>query len=93
MRRALIAVLAAGSLSLVSLLPAATSAAASAAAATCSKSYVSATIGGVHKCLRRGEYCAHRYATQYKRYGYQCVIKSGAYHLEPKIARHGLVVA
>jgi hypothetical protein len=53
-------------------------------AKTCSASYVHGTIGGVQKCLRRGEYCAHTYASQYHRYGFNCVIVSGAYHLEPR---------
>lgn len=56
----------------------------SALATSCAHSYVSAVIGGVHKCLRRGEYCAHRYTRQYKRYGFDCIWKSGAYHLEPR---------
>jgi len=55
-----------------------------AAAKSCSASYVKGTIGGVTKCLRRGEYCAHAYGTQYRRYGFNCVIVSGAYHLEPR---------
>ena len=56
----------------------------SAVAKSCSSSYVHATIGGVQKCLRRGEYCAHKYASQYKRYGFVCIWKSGDYHLEPR---------
>jgi hypothetical protein len=53
-------------------------------AKTCSAGYVHGTIGGVQKCLRRGEYCAYRYATQYHRYGFNCVVLSGGYHLEPR---------
>lgn len=53
-------------------------------AKSCSAGYVRGVIGGVQKCLRRGEYCAHAYASQYHRYGYNCVIVSGAYHLEPR---------
>jgi len=33
---------------------------------------VSATIGGKHKCLGAGEYCATRYEPQYERYGFVC---------------------
>jgi hypothetical protein len=55
-----------------------------ASAKSCSASYVKGTIGGVTKCLRRGEYCARSYANQYHRYGFNCVVVSGAYHLEPR---------
>ena len=79
MHRTITTVVASAAFGLLLMLP--TSAA---MAASCSQSYVSATIGGVHKCLRRGEYCAHRYTAQYKRYGFNCLIKSGAYHLEPR---------
>jgi hypothetical protein len=33
---------------------------------------VSAIIGGEHKCLGAGEYCATRYERQYERYGFVC---------------------
>jgi hypothetical protein len=33
---------------------------------------VSAVIGGEHKCLGSGEYCATRYERQYERYGFVC---------------------
>jgi hypothetical protein len=33
---------------------------------------VSATIGGKHKCLGVGEYCASRYERQYEHYGFEC---------------------
>jgi hypothetical protein len=33
---------------------------------------VPATIGGKHKCLGAGEYCATRYERQYERYGFVC---------------------
>jgi hypothetical protein len=55
-----------------------------ASAKSCSAGYIKGTIGGVTKCLRRGEYCAHSFANQYHRYGFNCVIVSGAYHLEPR---------
>jgi hypothetical protein len=53
------------------------------AAKTCSGGFVHAVIGGQQKCLRRGEFCAHRYAGQYRRYGYRCVKRDslGNYHL------------
>src|ERR1700753_4214912 len=57
------------------------------AAKACSSGYVSARIGGEQKCLRRGEYCARGYASQYHRYGYNCVALSGASHLEPRALR------
>lgn len=33
---------------------------------------VPAVIGGRHKCLGAGEYCATRYERQYERYGFEC---------------------
>ncbi len=39
---------------------------------SCSSGYRSATIGGNHKCLHGGEYCARRHERQYERYGYEC---------------------
>lgn len=52
-------------------------------AKTCSASYVHAVIGGQQKCLRRGEFCAHSYARQYRRYGFSCTKTDyrGNYHL------------
>jgi hypothetical protein len=41
------------------------------ARAACTRD-VSATIGGKHKCLGPGEYCAVRYERQYERYGFEC---------------------
>jgi hypothetical protein len=78
MRRTITAAVASAAFALLILIPT------SASAASCSRSYVIATIGGVHKCLRRGEYCAHKYTATYKRYGFNCLLKSGAYHLEPR---------
>jgi hypothetical protein len=53
------------------------------AAKSCSGSYTHAVIGGAQKCLRRGEFCAHRYASQYRRYGLSCTHTDdrGNYHL------------
>jgi len=53
------------------------------AAKSCSAGYVHAVIGGEQKCLRRGEYCAHRYNSQYHRYGFSCTRRDdrGDYHL------------
>ncbi|MCW2967728.1 MAG: hypothetical protein JWM71_1500 [Solirubrobacteraceae bacterium] len=42
------------------------------AAKSCGAGYTRASIGGAVKCLRRGEFCASRYASQYRRYGYSC---------------------
>jgi hypothetical protein len=42
------------------------------AAKSCSNSYTKATIGGTTKCLRRGEYCAMAYKSQYRHYGFTC---------------------
>jgi hypothetical protein len=41
-------------------------------------------IGGVVKCLRRGEYCARRYQRQYEHYGFICnkLDYRGRWHLE-----------
>ena len=52
-------------------------------AKTCSAGFVHGVIGGRQKCLRRGEFCAHRYNSQYHRYGYRCVRRDarGNYHL------------
>jgi hypothetical protein len=54
-----------------------------AAAKTCSSGFTHAVINHQQKCLRRGEFCAHRYRKQYRRYGYDCVKRdrNGAYHL------------
>ncbi len=53
------------------------------AAKSCRGSYVHAVIGGQQKCLRRGEFCAHAYRRQYRRYGYSCTSTDarGNYHL------------
>ena len=53
------------------------------AAKTCGAGYTHAVIGGQQKCLRRGEFCAHRYNSQYHRYGYSCTHRDsrGNYHL------------
>jgi hypothetical protein len=55
-----------------------------AAAKPCSSGYRHAVIGGAHKCLRRGQYCARRYDSQYHRYGYHCHRRdsNGDYHLQ-----------
>jgi hypothetical protein len=43
----------------------------------------SATIGSQHKCIARGQFCAKRYASQYRRYGLSCSKRdtNGRYHL------------
>jgi hypothetical protein len=59
------------SLALFSALGNAASTAQPVARAACTRD-VSATIGGKHKCLGPGEYCARRYERQYERYGFEC---------------------
>jgi hypothetical protein len=41
-------------------------------------------IGGQMKCIARGQYCARRYASQYRRYGLSCTKRDayGRYHLQ-----------
>lgn len=49
---------------------------------TCSAGYKHAVIGGSHKCLRRGQYCASAYKGTYRRYGFTCARDSrGVYRL------------
>ena len=43
-----------------------------AAAKPCSSGWTHGVIGGEHKCLRAGQFCARRYDSQYHRYGYHC---------------------
>jgi hypothetical protein len=44
----------------------------------------SARIGGVHKCIARGQFCARRYQRDYRRYGFSCSKRDyrGRYHLQ-----------
>lgn len=52
-------------------------------AKSCPSPDVHAVIGGQQKCLAAGEFCAPRYNTQYRRYGFKCVLyPSGYYHLK-----------
>ena len=44
---------------------------------TCSGGYTHGVIGGSHKCLRRGQYCARSRDRDYHRYGYHCHRYSG----------------
>jgi hypothetical protein len=41
--------------------------------ALCGAGYVDAVIGGVHKCLRAGEFCSPGHELDYERYGFACV--------------------
>jgi hypothetical protein len=52
--------------------PSASTAVAGPVARTACSRDVPATIGGAHKCLGAGEYCARRYERQYERYGFVC---------------------
>jgi hypothetical protein len=63
---------AAALLAIVALALPAAAPAAPLAHAACGNGFRSATIGGAHKCLRSGEYCARRYEREYERYGYEC---------------------
>jgi hypothetical protein len=86
MKRRLVALAVAGSL--FGLAPAAAPVSgpvspATAVAKTCSSSYTHAVIGGVQKCLRRGQYCARARDREYRRYGFHCRTADarGSYHL------------
>ncbi len=86
MKRRLVALVVAGSL--FGLAPVAAPgttavAPATAVAKTCSSSYTHAVIGGSHKCLRRGQYCARARDREYHRYGFHCHKPDarGSYHL------------
>jgi hypothetical protein len=52
-------------------------------AKTCPSGFKHAVINHQQKCLRRGEFCAHRYRKQYQHYGYDCIKRdrNGSYHL------------
>lgn len=54
-----------------------------ATAKTCSSGYNHAVIGGSHKCLRRGQFCARAKDSTYHRYGFHCHKRDyrGNYHL------------
>jgi hypothetical protein len=78
MKRSGVSVLVAALFALAAFIPSV------AIAKSCSSSYTHAVIGGQQKCLRRGEFCAHRYASQYRHYHFSCsYYVSGEYHLEP----------
>ena len=84
MRRILVAALAAAALLGAGSAPALShSAALPASAKPCSAGYTHAVIGGAHKCLRRGQFCARSRDRQYHRYGYHCHKRdvNGSYHL------------
>jgi hypothetical protein len=42
-----------------------------------------AVISGAHKCLMRGQFCAHAQDRTYRRYGFRCTKTdyNGRYHL------------
>ena len=86
MRRRIAAVVAALALAGIASAPeAAPAAPAATSAKPCSSGWKHAVIGGSHKCLRRGQFCALRSDGQYHRYGYHCHRSSedsrGNYHL------------
>ena len=39
---------------------------------TCGRGYVHAIINHKEKCLRKGEFCSHRYERDYRKYGFTC---------------------
>jgi hypothetical protein len=39
----------------------------------CGSGFVDGVVGGEHKCLHAGEYCAARNESQYEKYGFSCV--------------------
>lgn len=41
-------------------------------AKSCSPGWKHAIVGGEHKCLRAGQFCAKQYESTYRRYGYTC---------------------
>jgi hypothetical protein len=49
----------------------------------CSAGYKHAVIGGAHKCLRRGQFCARSRDSEYHKYGFHCHKRDarGNYHL------------
>jgi hypothetical protein len=63
--------------------PAASASTASSSGATAHASCTRATIGGKHKCIARGQFCARRYQRDYRRNGYSCSRRDrrGRYHL------------
>ena len=54
------------------------------ARAACSRD-IPAIIGGKHKCLGPGEYCALRYERQYEHYGFECSTR----YNPPRLKRRG----
>jgi hypothetical protein len=50
--------------------------------ALCRAGYTVGKIGGNLRCLRAGEYCAKRFARQYRRYRLACVKTRGRYRLK-----------
>jgi hypothetical protein len=84
LRKFFVAALAAASLAAAAPATAPAQAPATATIAkSCSSGWKHAVIGGSQKCLRRGQFCAHRYDRQYRRYGYRCTKRDarGNYHL------------
>jgi hypothetical protein len=63
--------------------PAASASPSSSSGSTAHASCKSATIGGHHKCIARGQYCSRSHQSDYRRYGYSCSRRdrNGRYHL------------
>lgn len=89
MRRLLVAALAAASLAAGAPAASAHTPTEATAAKSCSSGWKHAVINGSHKCLRRGQFCAHAYDRRsprpysYSHYGYRCIRQDsrGNYHL------------
>jgi hypothetical protein len=81
MHRRLAVLLASGSLALVAVPVVQAPAAPTPAAHT---ACTSATIGGAHKCIARGQYCSRAHKRDYPRYGLHCTKRdrNGRYHLQ-----------
>ena len=71
------------SAALIGGVPAASATASHSSGPVAQASCRSATIGGHHKCIARGQYCARRFQRDYRRYGYSCNRRdrNGRYHL------------
>lgn len=52
------------------------------ASKACGHSSTLAVINRKVDCLHSGEYCSHRYESQYVHYGYTCKVVRGVYRLE-----------
>ena len=54
------------------------------AAKACNSGWTHGVIGGEHKCLRAGQFCARRSEADYHRYGFHC------HRYDAEVARYRL---